>query len=63
MNEISTLFVCLQPLIDGRTLRHLDLISHALLTMMGKATGLKNIEQVLQKVSALGRIYEAKIAA
>lgn len=38
MNEISTLLVCLQPLIDDRTLRHLDLISHAMLTMTGRVT-------------------------
>lgn len=38
MNEINTLLVCLHPLIDSSTLRHLHLVSHALLTMTGRVT-------------------------
>ena len=47
-NELSTIFICLYPLLEGKTYRQLLLISQALLAMTGRITML-NISRWTEK--------------
>ena len=62
MNEITTILICLYPLLDTSTYRQLQLISQTLLAMTGRITMLSIVAgQGKEEATVLSNAFSQKI--